>query len=333
MYQKKLPITFEKQTVFIPYVEIEGKEEGRHIFISGGMHGNEVNGIMAVQEFLKWAKEKNLNEKIKGKITVLPLLNPTAFSHAQRDVYEDGRDLNRSFGVDKPTTLSEKIAQDLTERIFKHCEMGIDCHDSGKGLALVPHTRIHVNEDIGCVNCTREMGQLIGTDVVVERKGEVGMLAVEMDRKYFVPIVTIELGGSQKIENRFLKRALRGIKNVLVANEMIQGEIMVPDKQFILMDRYGVQVKKASIIEFDVMLGDEVHVDQKIGILFDPFTNTRQDIISPMCGIIFSLWTKNQVKSGQTIYSILENKKCHVDRTTLDKFEEMDKFDVRKIDL
>jgi predicted deacylase len=49
----------------------------------------------------------------------------------QRSVFEDDKDLNRCFEVEKITTYSEYYAQLLTEKFFAACDFGIDVHDSG----------------------------------------------------------------------------------------------------------------------------------------------------------------------------------------------------------
>ena len=90
MEKKTLTVTHKKYEVHIPYIEIEGKGGGgHHIFLSGGMHGNEINGIAAIDSVVHWMEKIDIEKKLRGKITVLPLLNPSGFAHMQRNVYED----------------------------------------------------------------------------------------------------------------------------------------------------------------------------------------------------------------------------------------------------
>lgn len=332
MNHKTLSVTFKENSVDIPYIEIEGKEKGHHIFLSGGMHGDEINGIAVINEFLQWAERKELEKHLKGKITVLPVLNPSGFTHIERYVHEDEHDLNRCFGIEEPETLAEQMAYDLTHKIFKNCGFGLDFHDAGGSSVLIPHTRVHSDETCNLVyGCTKDIGRMFGTEIIVEREGKPGMMAVELYQKYNIPVLTIETGGAQKIFPEHVEIALRGIRNILAVHEMYNSPIDVPAHQYYLYDRHGVKTKEPGQIHFNIELGDTVHADQEIGQIYYPISQKRQKLIAPMCGYVFSLWQQEQIQSGGTMYSILEKKQCHVTRTTLDLFEELGPFDIKQV--
>lgn len=328
MNQNILTVTHKNYEVRIPFLEFEGKNDGPHIFLSGGMHGDEVNGIAAVDKLLQWMHKIDIEQKLFGKITVLPLLNPSAFAHMQRFVYEDENDLNRSFGFEKPETFAQQIAHDLTEKIFKKCEFGIDFHDSGSRRAFVPHSRMHKGEHSGC---TREMAQLFGTDLIVEREGHENMMAVALHRMFDMPVLTVEMGGAQRIFRDYLSVAVHGVRNCLTAKKMLPGKIILPDKQYFLEDRYGIIIKAPATVCFNVELGDFVHRGQKIGELYYPSTQEREDIITSSCGYLFAKWMESQVPEGESIYDVLATEQCHPDGLDSKKIESLQKLDVSKI--
>ena len=67
--------------------------EGPTLLLSGGMHGDEVNGIEIVRKFLS----KGIADKILcGTIIAIPIINVYGFINFSRDV-PDGKDVNRSF--------------------------------------------------------------------------------------------------------------------------------------------------------------------------------------------------------------------------------------------
>lgn len=324
-----LELEFEGQSLSLPYYEIEGDSKGPHVFISGGMHGDEVNGIAGVQRFLDYAEEEKIREKLKGKITVIPLLNPTGFMKMERKVAVDHVDMNRSFGIEEPTTFAEAVARELTEKILKHCKLGIDLHDAGGGTVLLPHSRVLKHEEDGC---TKGMGQLFGTRIVIEREGHPNMMAVALHREHGVSVITVETGGAQQVFPDFVEQSLQGILNILVAYGLLEGEVVVPEEQYFLNKRLGVQAAEAGIIELDVELGASVHSDQKIGSIYFPASQHKQELISPMCGILFAKWHKSQIPKGKVIYAVLETEQCHVERSTLDAFEELPRFNLKQFD-
>ena len=112
---------------------------------------------------------------------------------------------------------------------------------------------------------------------------------------------------------------------------MYAGEIILPEEQFLLRKRYGVKKRKAAKITLSAKLGDFVHYGDVLGHSYNPATLEQHEIHAPKCGIIFSLQQLNQVEAGDTLFSILENKVCHVERDTLANFEALSKLKVTKI--
>ena len=133
------------------------------------------------------------------------------------------------------------------------------------------------------------MAQLFGTDIIVERNGKPNMMAIALNQQYQTAVLTVEVGGAQRLFPDFIQIALRGIRNFLAAKEMFPGKIIVPERQFILYDRYGVKQKEAAMVEFTAKLGDQVHANDVLGELYFPGRIERREIRSPMCGFIFSL--------------------------------------------
>ena len=175
------------------------------------------------------------------------------------------------------------------------------------------------------------MAQLFGTRIIIEREGKPNMMAIALNQLYQTAVLTIEVGGAQRLFPDFIQIALRGIRNFLADQKMYPGDIILPNRQFILDDRYGVKQKEAAMVEFTVRLGDQVHVGDGLGELYFPQRLERREVRAPMCGFIFSLQQFNQVEAGDTLFSILEVDACHTSRTTLDHFREMENLKVTKI--
>ena len=332
MVMKKDVLTVElgKYKVNVPYLEFKGAQDGPHIFLSGGMHGDEVNGIAAIHYLREWFLKDDIEKDLAGRITMFPVLNPSGFAHMQRQVYEDNNDLNRSFGVDDPKTFAEQIAYDLTHKILKECEFGIDFHDSGSRKAFVPHSRMHKGEKSGC---TRELAQLFGTDIIIERQGHERMMSVALHRQFDMPVLTVEMGGAQRIFKEYLKVAKHGVRNFLRAKKMLAGSIMLPDKQYFLEDRYGVIIKAPATVSFDVNLGDFVHRSERIGEIYYPLTQENEEIVATSCGYILARWMESQIPEGESIYDILATENCHPDGSSEEKAALMQRLDISKIEM
>ena len=71
---------------------IHGKSEGPVVFVSAGIHGDEVIGVEIVRRLLRATARK----AVKGTLIVIPIVNAFGFMNHSRYL-PDRRDLNRSF--------------------------------------------------------------------------------------------------------------------------------------------------------------------------------------------------------------------------------------------
>jgi predicted deacylase len=328
-----LPIAYKEHSVEIPYVVFQWKKPGPNIFISGWMHGNEIWWIAVVEAFLEWAKKNNIEEKLCGSITVIPLLNPSGFNTMRRRVAEDHKDLNRSFWVEEITTFSEKIAFELEKNLLSKTQYGIDFHDAWSWSILMPHSRVHKTWDS---DETKQMWQLFGTRVVIARKGNKHMMSVALLKKYGIKVLTLELWWAHRIFDEYVDIGLTWIRNFLAYHKMYPSKILLPENQYLLTGRYGISLHESALVSFQVKIGDFVHYGQHIWEVYYPYSQKHEKIIAPMCGYIFSLTLRNQVpikshKKTWIIYSILETKDCHIERTTTNKFKELKNIHIDEI--
>ncbi len=313
-----------KPKVTLPIIVFKGKKKGPTAFISGGMHGDELNGMILVKKFIEHFKANDLEQKMAGKIIVMPILNTTGFLAGRRRAVPDSKDMNRVFPGKSNGSFSQKFAYELFEKFISKADFGIDCHDAGKNSSITPHPRVSKCEEAEGTCMIQNLGRLFGTEIILQRAGRDGMLALAAQKAFNKPLVTIETGGSNRILEDFMPQGIEGIKNILRFYQMLPGKAEIPKKQFILKSRFGVKAKRAGIISLEKKLGQFVHAGDKIGTIYHPQDFEEQPLTSPMCGVLFSLHEQQFVKEDEIIYSILEKQKCHVNRTTTGKFTEMD---------
>src|SRR5699024_8736005 len=81
-----------------------GDEDGRVLLLTGGMHGNELNGIEILRRMI-------ITRQIApqaGTVIVIPLVNILGFIHRDRDL-PDGKDINRSFPGNSKGSLARQV--------------------------------------------------------------------------------------------------------------------------------------------------------------------------------------------------------------------------------
>lgn len=301
--------TKDNQELTIPIKIAEGKTKGKTVFLSGGMHGDEINGVSLNHRFFHYFVENNYLDQLKGRIIFLPVLNPWGLAKSSREVSLDGRDLNRTFNQKDKEGISFQISNAIFSEIVAKSDLGIDMHDSGHRNILLPHSRVHQNDASGC---TPEMGALFGTDIIMERVGVKGMMAIEAHQKFDIPVLTLEIGGGMVIWDDFIDRAVIGVKNILIYQGLLEGKITLPERQFFLTTREGHRAPISGVLKIKAHLGDAVEIGNVLAEMYDPITGDQHVIKAESCGTVFSRKMWSYAKKDESIISVMHFESCPV---------------------
>jgi len=295
--------------IAIPIVIAQGREDGKRMFLSAGVHGDELNGIEILQRFIQGLDVAAL----RGTVIFLPLVNVAGFEAGQRTVPYDGRDLNRCFPGDADGTVSEQIAHTIFEEVVSRCDFGVDIHDSGKGSVLLPHPRAHIKDGVGGYDRARmEAIAAFGTDIIMLCEGMDGVMTIEAGRRLGIPAFTVEVGGAMILWERFIQRALVGLRNVLIHQGMMDGSMVLPYQQFVIPGEDDISLKASmdGILYRKTDLGKAVHKGETLAELYNPVTTDRQVIRASQCGVVHDLNVHARVKTGEDVVGVLEFATC-----------------------
>ncbi len=286
-----------RKPIELPIFIAEGKEKGPVAFLSAGIHGNEVNGVVTLNRFMEKLKPK----KLSGTLVIIPVVNVSGFQERIRYVTYDHKDLNRVFNIEG-RTASYKMAATFLQEVCSQCDFALDLHDAGEQNVLLPHSRVHIKERDGC---TKELGAQFGTEVIIERDGWPGMMAVECYRTYKIPVLTVEIGGGMRIWEEFIPQGIRGIQNILIAHQMLPGKVVLPKHQFFLSKRAGYLAPLDGLLTLYKNLGDTVSEGELLGEIVDPLTWEKDEINAYECGVVFSIRQQAKIDRGDTAISVM----------------------------
>lgn len=294
--------------VRIPYYTIEGARPWPTLVLSGWMHGDEINGIAIMRQLIHQFSTEAFEMNLTGTIIIIPVLNPTGYELTQRYVAIDGLDPNRSFGYERKKSRSHYWACALVEKFYIHADYAIDFHDAGWRSVLLPHARVHLCENDTCHYCTHEMAKYFDTEFIMERKGHKHMLAVHMYETYNKPVLTVEIGGEQTINQDGYAIAYHWVNNILSYYWMIKEEpVITHPVQINIAKRVMEWSPYAWEIYFEKSLGAYLVAWDHIGTLFNSLTWDQKNIIAKVSGHLFSLRWTNQITKGEIMYSILRD--------------------------
>jgi predicted deacylase len=183
----------------LPVFIRSAKLPGPSVLISGGVHGDEINGIVAVKQML----EDALFVPIKGTLIFIPLVNVYGFLSNSR-TFPDGRDLNRSFPGSSKGSLASQIAYILTHQIIPQIDYGIDFHTGGRMLSNFPQVRVDFRDKKGL-----RLAEAFGAHFTVNSPPIDKSFRKEA-YKMKKHILVYEGGESMRLDDRVISEALRG---------------------------------------------------------------------------------------------------------------------------
>ncbi|MBW2374167.1 MAG: succinylglutamate desuccinylase/aspartoacylase family protein, partial [Deltaproteobacteria bacterium] len=122
--------------VFLPAHVINGKRPGPRLFVSGAVHGDEINGTEIIRRLLKLPALENLS----GALIAIPIVNVYGFA-AQKRYLPDRRDLNRSFPGSSSGSLAARLAHIFMAEVVAKSTHGIDLHTGALHRSNLPQIR------------------------------------------------------------------------------------------------------------------------------------------------------------------------------------------------
>lgn len=249
-------------SVMIPVSVIRGGE-GPTVLLSGGNHGDEYEGPVALQ----WLAATLTSKDVSGRVIIVPAMNYPAFCAGKRTSPIDNGNLNRAFPGRPDGTVTDKIADYFQRTLIPMADVVLDFHSGGGTLDFVPFAAAHVLDDkrqqAACVAAMQAFNAPYSA--LMREIDSVGMYdeAVEAAGKVFV---TTELGGGGTATARTIAIARRGVRNVLIHAGVLAGQIdrqasvqleMPDDRCFLFSEHRG-------LIEPVVDLGEPVQAGQVV---------------------------------------------------------------------
>ena len=250
-----------RAVIEMPVIIVNGVEEGPVVWLNGAIHGDELNGPMAIREVMPLLDP----QKLKGAVIATPVSNPFALQARQKNTPQDGFDMDMQFPGDPKGTLSQRMAYYLFQQIKKYATHLIDFHALGTPYDAQPYTVFKkVPNDVNGVSEQGErMARTFGGSVhccvdlnsnLNELPGNVaGFLDVQC-LMHGIPAFMTELGSGGHIQQDMVAYGVRGIWAVLHDLGMWEEEpapLIHPNtktltkRKFIYTDAAGLVVDQA----------------------------------------------------------------------------------------
>lgn len=272
---------------------IRGKKPGPRIFVTAGIHGDELNGVEIARRLLRQPLRG-----LRGDLLVIPIVNVAAFLLRSRYL-PDRRDLNRLFPGNADGSFGARIAKTLIDEVVAQCSHGVDLHTAATGRINLPQTRMADR-----VHGSREMAKAFGAPVMLRagnREGSFRSAAEAMG----IPYVLFEAGEALRLDIPAVTFGLRGVMRVLRRLEMLptrKKDVNHPSAY--CTKSHWLRASAGGLFRALVPLGKAVEDGQIVGVIGDPMGRQETEVISDREGIIIGRTTASLVDEGDALFHI-----------------------------
>ena len=128
----------------MPIISIRNGEGPVAVF-TGGNHGDEYEGPIALMKIARSLDNNNIN----GQIIIIPALNFPALMAGDRVSPIDGLNMNRAFPGKRDGSVTSMIADYLTTKIIPLADVFVDIHSGGKTMMFSPFATYQNVPNIG----------------------------------------------------------------------------------------------------------------------------------------------------------------------------------------
>lgn len=311
MVRGLLPLTqrMDGSTLGIPYIVINGAADGPNLLIDGGTHGDEVEGIMAVQQVAKSVTP----EELRGTLILVPALNYLATEAMIRVtpktfIGDPGpTDVNRSFPGKPDGSTTQRIAHLYGTEVISRANYMVSCH-GGNNSMMVGRKVLFEYDDSEWGQANWALAEALGFEIMCTQLGYAGT-SMATAKGLNIPCIVPECGGADRgsgTHRQSVQYILDGLLNVCRSLDMLDGEVVRPERFRRADINEHVHAARDGFVVYEdgFDLGQEVVKGQRVGTLLDVYGDAQQDLVSEWDGVITLIRRHPVVRNGDWICSV-----------------------------
>jgi len=287
---------------------IAGQEDGPHLLVTGGVHGDEFEPMIAIRRLIAWPSLRLM----RGRLTLVPVVNEAAFARGHR-VADDGLDLARTCPGRADGSITERTAFALSE-LIRSADYYIDLHTGGTTLTVWPMTGYVLHPDPAILEGQRAMARAFGLPVIWGTDPTLPGRSLSVARDAGVPAIYAEYLGGGGCSPAGVRAYLDGCLNVMGMLEMIDRPSPTSGVPMVVEDprpnsghmQRCCPSSAAGCFEAAVELGQPIAAGDLLGTIVDPLGREPHEVRSTQNGRVLVLRTFAAVNQGDSLAVILE---------------------------
>lgn len=284
---------YTRTKITVPVIIERAKKPGPSLLVTGGLHGDEINGI----EILRRLLYNDIIKPVKGTVIALPIVNVMAFLNLNRK-FADGRDLNRSFPGNKNGSLASKVAHSVSTRIVPHAEYAVDLHTGSEDRFNYPQIRY---DDLHPENI--EIAKAFNAPFTVYTKSQRAGSLRKMLGKKGIPAVIFEGGKSKSIDQSVVETGMEGVLNVMRHLGMMNGHGKRRRSRFVKESKW-IRARASGMLQPLIRNGAKVEKGALLAYINGPYGQFQRKVKSTVTGHVFCVNQAPVVYKGDGLFHI-----------------------------
>ena len=276
---------------------VHGKTEGPVLFVSAGIHGDEVIGVEILRRLLRAPNLKAL----RGTLVVVPVVNAFGFINHSRYL-PDRRDLNRVFPGTAKGSLASRLAHLFMTEIVARSDLGIDLHSAAIHRTNLPQIRISTNNPQ-----TARLAEVFGAPVILQsalRDGSLRAAAKDIGKD----VLLYEAGEGLRFDEMSVRAGVAGILRVMRHLGQIPAKGVARPRiapQYCGSSKWS-RAPMGGLLRTFRAEGDVVAKGDIMAMVSDPFGETEAEILAPFDGVIIGRAVMPIVNEGDAVFHLAE---------------------------
>lgn len=261
---------------------VRGVKDGPTLALVAAVHGDAISGTRTVLETIARLDP----HKLAGTVLAVPVANPVAFESNTRTTGQgmntDMNNMNRVLPGNRGGWVTQKLAAALTEFVLDRADAVVDYHCGG-GTSI--NYVLTIGDENGDEPDSFNFARLMGTPFVFAHDADPFTGTIDGYMKSRGKLCAVAEQGGNTLPAGWYELAASRVDNFFDAMGMMEVERTMPDKQFLMYERYLVRMDHGGIYipEVDVnVLSTMVEGNTLLGRVIDPHSaDVIQEVRAP----------------------------------------------------
>lgn len=277
----------------LPVAIVHGRWSGPAIWLSGAIHGDEVNGVEITRRVVATLDPRSLH----GTVVAVPAVNVLGFL-AESRYLPDRRDLNRAFPGSPRGSLASRIAHLFMTTVVERCSAGIDFHTGSDHRVNLPQIRGNLDDPK-----VYRLATAFAPPVVVHAAVRDGSLRQAAGERGVTTLV-YEGGQAHRFDPDAIAAGVDGTLRVLAALGMVRVAPSAPRRPVRVDTTTWIRARRSGITRVVATLGDRVERGDPIAEIGDLLGGRPTTVRASAQGIIIGLTRDPLAHRGDAIANL-----------------------------